>query len=482
MHKMRHKLILFPLLIPAGTAALTPAIAETPKTPQKSGSRPNIVLMIADDCTYRDLGCYGGVNTIHNGPLAGTSITPNIDRLASQGVRYTNFFQAAPMSSPIRHCLMTGQYPVRNGAYPNHAFARPGTKSVVQYLRAEGYRVALEGKRHIAPKSVFDYEYLSPENADVDTSKIAPFIRDAAGKDQPFCIFICSHQPHTPWNKGDASQFDPDKLILPEYYVDTPETRGSLTHYYGEINYMDNQVGQVMKMLEETGVADNTVFFFTSEQGNSLPFAKWTCYDMGLQTGMIVRWPGVVKPGSTCDAMAEYVDVVPTMIDIAGGERPAEVDGYSFKELLTKGKHHFKDYSYGIQTSRGTINGPDHYGIRSIRSDKYVYIRNLTPEAEFSCAGTSAKDSVWTSWVNMARSDSRAAELVGRYLRRPGEELYDRVNDPDQLHNLADDPKYAGIKKKLAAKLEKWMEEQGDKGAETEMEALEHQARMLKQK
>ena len=153
--------------------------------------------MIADDCTYRDLGCYGGVNTIHNGPLAGTSITPNIDRLASQGVRYTNFFQAAPMSSPTRHCLMTGQYPVRNGAYPNHAFARPGTKSVVQYLRKEGYRVALEGKRHIAPKSVFDYEYLSPENADVDTSKIAPFIREAAGKDQPFCIFICSHKPHS---------------------------------------------------------------------------------------------------------------------------------------------------------------------------------------------------------------------------------------------------------------------------------------------
>ena len=477
---MRHKLILLPMIVPVGTAVSMSASAGNIQ--KKEGVRPNIVFMIADDCTYRDLGCYGGVNTIHNGPASGKSITPNIDRLAEEGVRFTSFFQAAPMSSPTRHCLMTGQYPVRNGAYPNHAFARPGTKSVTHYLRNEGYRVALEGKRHIAPEEVFDYEYLSGGNADVDTSKIAPFIREASEEGTPFCVFICSHQPHTPWNKGNAGLFDPARLVLPDYYVDTPETRNALTHYYAEINYMDRQVGQVMKMLEDTGVADNTVFFFTSEQGNSLPYAKWTSYDMGLQTGMIVRWPGVVKPGTTSDAMAEYVDVVPTMIDIAGGTQPGSLDGKSFRKVLTEGMKEFKKYSFGLQTSRGTINGPDHYGIRSVRSRRFIYIRNLTPEAEFSCAGTSSRDTVWTSWTGRARTDAGAAELVRNYLRRPAEELYDRLADPNQRRNLAGDPEYARIMKKMSAVLDKWMAEQGDKGAETEMEALEHQAAMLEKK
>ena len=213
---MDNRILLATLAIPAVSNGVCNAAESQPKEQDKN-NRPNIVIMIADDCTYRDLGCYGSKN----------SKTPNIDRLAQEGIRFTNFFQAAPMSSPTRHCLMTGQYPVRNGAYPNHAFAKEGTLSVVQYLRKEGYRVALQGKRHIAPREVFDYEYLSGGNADVDTSKIRPFITDALEKDQPFCLFVCSHQPHTPWNKGDASRFDADKLDLPPYYADTPNTEST---------------------------------------------------------------------------------------------------------------------------------------------------------------------------------------------------------------------------------------------------------------
>lgn len=471
LQKMNNRILLATLAIPAVSNGVCNAAESQPKEQDKN-NRPNIVIMIADDCTYRDLGCYGSKN----------SKTPNIDRLAQEGVRFTNFFQAAPMSSPTRHCMMTGLYPVKSGAYPNHTFAQEGVKSVVQYLRNEGYRVALQGKRHIAPKEIFDYEYLSPDNVDVDTSRIRPFIADAKAKGQPFCLFVCTHQPHTPWNKGDASKFDADKLILPSYYVDTPETREGLTRYYAEISFMDSELGSVLDMLDETGVADNTAMFFTSEQGNSLPFAKWTCYDMGLQTGMIVRWPGVTEPGSTCDAIAEYVDIVPTFIEIAGGEQPEGLDGKSFVGLLSGKEDKIKDWSFGLQTSRGIIGGPEYYGVRSVRNDRYVYIRNLTPEATFQCTTTSEKDKIWMSWVEKAKTDPKAAELVNKYQHRPAEELYDRIKDPDQRHNLIGKKKYEPVREEMAAVLESWMKSQGDLGQETEMEAKEHQASVLAKK
>lgn len=467
---MNNKLIIIALSLQTCTFPCITCNAQ--KSEKKTGNpdtRPNIVIMIADDCTYRDLGCYGSLN----------SITPNIDKLASQGIRFDNFFQAAPMSSPTRHCLMTGLYPVKNGAYPNHAFVKQGTRSVVHHMKSEGYRVALQGKRHIAPKEVFPYEYLSGGNADVDTSKIQPFIKNALSKKEPFCLFICSHQPHTPWNKGDVSKFNPDSLILPSYYADTQETRKALCRYYAEINYMDKQVGAVLQLLEKNDIADNTVFFFTSEQGNSLPFAKWTCYDMGLQTGMIIRWPGVITPGSTSKAIAEYVDITPTIVEIAGGIPDKEMDGKSFLKLLTGKRKRFKKFSFGIQTSRGTINGPEHYGIRSVRTGRYIYIRNLSPESTFQCASTSRTDTVWSSWKEKAKKDPRTRELVRKYQHRPYEELYDRINDPDQEHNLAGMKKYRKIQTCLSKKLDKWMESQGDLGLKTEMEAEKHQIRAI---
>lgn len=444
----------------AGAAALGGLSAV-----QAAQPRPNIVLMIADDCTYRDLQCYGSPN----------STTPNIDRLAEEGMKFNNFFQATAMSSPTRHCLMTGLYPIRSGAYPNHTMVNKGVKSVVQYLRQAGYRIALQGKRHIWPPTVFDFEYLGSGAEDVNTELIKPFIDDAKDKGEPFCLFVCSHQPHIPWNKGDVSVIDPDKLELPSYFVDTPETRADFRRYLAEVNYMDGQVGAVCDLLRKEGVEDNTVFFFTSEQGNSMPFAKYTCYDMGLHTGMIVRWPGVVEPGSTCDALAEYVDVTPTMIDIAGGAPVESLDGRSFRSLLTGEQQDFKTEVYGAQTTRGTNKGSEYYAIRSICDGRYIYIRNLTPEAEFLSATTDMGDPMWRSWVERARTDKRAAELVKKYRFRPAEELYDREQDPDQLHNLAKDRKYADIKKTLSDKLSEWMKSQGDRGQATELEAISHQ-------
>ena len=151
------------------------------------------------------------------------------------------------------------------------------------------------------------------EKGELHFEAIQKFIADCKRKGQPFCLFVASNQPHTPWNKGDVSQFDPDKLTLAPMYVDVPQTRQEFTKYLAEVNFMDQEFGNVLSILEQEKVADQSVVVYLSEQGNSLPFAKWTCYDAGVHSACIVRWPGVVKPGSVSDALVEYVDIVPTL-------------------------------------------------------------------------------------------------------------------------------------------------------------------------
>ncbi len=446
-------------LLSGGIAqAAKPATGTTPK-------KPNIVLVIADDCRFLDLGCYGSPD----------AITPNIDRLAAEGVRFTRFFQATAMSSATRHCLLTGLYPVRSGAYPNHTRLNDGVGTLPQYLKQAGYRVALEGKRHIAPIEAFPFEYLSNEQQrTVYPELIEPFLADVARSGESFFLYVGSTEPHDPWNKGDQSLWNPDDLTLPCNLVDTPATRKQFRNYLAEINELDNQVGAVDALLHKYDLDENTIFIFTSEQGYSFPFGKWTCYDEGLHTGFVIRWPGTVKPGRVTDAMCEYVDVTPTLVDIAGGKIPEGLDGRSFLPVIKGETDSFKNEVYGIQTSRGIFFGPEYYAIRSIRNERYAYIMNLTPEATFKCMSTNPKKGWWMSWKEKAATDEFARRQVERYQKRPAEELYDIVNDPFQTRNLADDPQYAGEKARMRAKLLQWMESQGDKGRQTEMEALEH--------
>ena len=247
-------------------------------------SRPNFVFIIADDGTHRDLGCYGG-----------QAQTPNIDQLAREGMRFTHCFQAAPMCSPTRHNIYTGLYPVKSGAYPNHTFVKEGTKSVVQYMKPLGYRVALSGKKHIAPRSIFDFEYSGKGN-NPDPAAIDKLFGECEKSQTPFCLFACSNEPHSPWNKGDPSKYPESKIELPPYFVDTPQTRQDMSRYLAEITYYDGQVGAILDLLNKHHLADNTLVIVTTEQGSSFPFGKWTCYDTGLQTALIARWPGNIAP------------------------------------------------------------------------------------------------------------------------------------------------------------------------------------------
>jgi uncharacterized sulfatase len=431
----------------------------------QSQQRPNLVLFMADDCTYFDLGCYGSKD----------SKTPNIDRLATQGIRFSKAYQAAPMCSPTRHNLYTGLWPVKTGAYPNHAIAKEGTMSIIHHLKPAGYKVALVGKSHVQPKSVFPWDHYSTltESNDINFTAVDSFIKSCTSNHQPFCLFVMSNQPHTPWNKGNPALFDPAKIQLPPHYVDIPETRTNFCKYLAEINYMDQEFGKLLNKLEEHKVQDKTAVVFLSEQGNSLPFAKWTCYEAGVHSACLVRWPGMIQPNSNSDAIVEYVDIVPTFLGIAGLEPGRLLDGKSFLPVLRGKEKDHKQYTFSLQTTRGIYSGSEYYGIRSVADKRYRYVVNLTPDATFQ--NTEILAPLFKKWQQKGQTDSLARWITTRFQHRPAIELYDLEKDLHCIHDLAGLTEYQPVIERMDRALKAWMASCGDEGQATEMQALDHQ-------
>lgn len=435
-----------------------------PFTTLAHAKQPNLLLFLADDMTYTDLGCYGNPDVK----------TPHIDQLAKDGLRFTRFYNSAPTCSPLRQSLYTGLYPIRNGAHPNHSRVYDGVKSLPHYLKPLGYRTAIVGKRHEAPASAFPFEMLggshgdggkTPDGADLPLDKTRAFMaRDAK---QPWCLVVASNQPHTPWNRGDVSAYPPMKLTIPPYLVDTPKLREGMSRYYAEITYMDAQVGKVLSYLKELKIEDNTVVLWLSEQGSQLPFCKWTCYDTGIHAAAVLRWPGSIDKGITSDALISYVDVVPTFIQLAGGDpTPFKLDGRPFVPLLHgKAKNH-NDVVFATNTTRGIYHGSEAWATRSATDGRWLYIRNLHADSLFQNMVTH-RDAIYRSW-NTVKTDF-AQSRVKAYTTRPAEELFDLQNDRWCMNNLAANE--IAIKAKLSKRVDAWMKQQGDKGDATERAA-----------
>ena len=432
---------------------------------QKNAKPPNLVFIIADDCTFRDIGCYGG-----------QAFTPHIDHLATEGMKFSSCFQAAPMCSPTRHNIYTGLYPVKSGAYPNHTRAFEHVKSIAHYLQPVGYRVVQTGKKHFNPPSVFPFEYFpKSKGRDPDMGSIDELFTQCKTNNTPFCLFACSNSPHSPWTKGDASRYPPEDIKLPPYIVDTPVLRKHFSDYLAEITHFDSEVGSILNLLKKHQLEQDTLVMVVSEQGNSFPFAKWTCYDSGLQSAMVVRWPGRIQPGVVSDALVEYVDVCPTFVDLAGEKEIDGLDGKSFLPVLMGDSKTHKEFVYGIMTTRGIINGSDAYAIRSVRNGNYKLIKNLNFESKFTNA--CSKSDYFRSMVDKANEgDSKAKRFVNAYHYRPAIEFFDIQSDPLELNNLASDPAYQLEITRLSEQLENWMSAQGDQGVVTELKAHERQA------
>jgi uncharacterized sulfatase len=430
----------------------------------QESEKTNIVFIMADDLTRWDIQPYGSKD----------AITPTMTQLAEEGIKLNRSYQASPMCSPTRHNLLTGLYPVRSGAYPNHTFVKPGTKSIVQYLKPLGYRVAFSGKRHISPEEIFDFEYLDKNRDDPEPEIITNFFKDVSKKNDPFCLFINFHSPHSPHTMGDRSLFDENKITLPPYLADTPETRKAFVNYLAEINYLDGQLKQILDVLDNSGFKDNTLVIFCTEQGNSLPFAKWTLYNAGVGSGIIARWPGKIKRGTQSDALVEFSDFVPTFIDIAGGKEPVGLDGSSILPVLLGDKQSHKEYTFSLQTTRTILSGAEYYPIRSVSNGEYRLILNLSPEMKFQNVVTE-RDPYFHLWEN--NSDASIRALHQSYIKRSPIELYNDAKDPYNMKNLAEDLEYKAIVQHLKTKLDEWMIYCGDTGIGTELEADEHSAR-----
>lgn len=435
----------------------------------KAQEKPNIVVILADDLASNEISCYGGQNLR----------TPNIDRIAEEGIRFTNNYASCAMSVPIRASLYTGLYPARNGSYQNHKTSYPDIKSITHYLPQAGYRVGRAGKTHTTPRKVYDFEKVPgfEENCVSSTAfYTVDGIREFMQRDDtPFCLFVCSIHPHAPWTWGNPGEFDADKIILPPNCVDNKGTRTLFRRFLAEIRALDNEVGSVLKVLEETGKLDNTLVIFLGEQGPQLPGGKWTCWNYGQNSALVARFPNRIKANSTTDAIVQYEDVVPTLMEFAGGDKIEGIDGISYLDVLFGKKKNHRPFAYGIHNNipEGTA-----YPIRSIRDKRYKLIVNLTPDVEYfekHLMNVKNERSVWASWLESTATDERARMFVDRYVKRPAVEFYDMQNDPWEMNNLAGEKKYAKRIARMQTELAKWMRQQGDTGAAMDVEIKKQQ-------
>ncbi len=430
-----------------------------------AATQPNVLIIIADDCTYNDLPLYGGQN----------ARTPHIDKLASEGLTFNHAYLSEAMCQPCRSELYSGQYPIRNGAAWNHSGSRPETKSLPHYLGDLGYRVGLSGKVHVTPASSFPFEKVdgfdpncvrSPTLTHEVNSMREFLIRD---EDEPFCLVVALVEPHVPWVMGDRSIYPDEKIKLPPNLVDTKITRDAFARYLAEITYMDKQVGEILDVLERSGQADDTLVLFTSEQGSQFPGCKWTNWDTGLHTALIARWPGKVAAGTRTDAIVQYVDVAPTLVELAGGKPGMyPFDGDSFVASLFDPEKPFRKYAYGLHNN--IPEGPA-YPIRTVSNGEFRYIRNLSPDEiyiEKHLMGLRGNGSLnnpyWGTWMFQSGQTEEAEWLVKRYMKRPAEQLYRTSEDAYELVNLAGDPRYAAVKAKLSRELDNWLHDQRDPG------------------
>lgn len=425
---------------------------------------PNIILVLADDMNWFDIGVYHQL--FDYAPK--NAITPNIDKLAKEGMLFTQSFTSTAMCGVTRQQLYTGIYPIRNGAYGNHTRVYDGIKSAAHYFRELGYRVGLAGKGHIFPGKSFPFERVGRANKEATgessfgIEKTRKFI--ARNKDQPFFLVVASANPHSPWSRGNTKQYPPEKLQVPKFLNDTPALRQQLSKYLAEVSDLDRELGLLETEVDKLGIKEDTIFIFTSEQGSAFPFAKWTNYDNGIKTAFIIRWPNTIKAGSVSNAMIEYVDIIPTLTDVVSNSVPKNLDGKSFKAVLMGQETQHKDYVYGIQTSFNIHEGAP-YPIRSVRTKRLKLIHNLIPNNTFSnilTKGTWFKD-------ELKIEQKQGRENYSGYLKRPEYELYDIVNDPFEQKNIINQPSLQKEVAALKSNLTSWMRQQGDQGIESEL-------------
>jgi uncharacterized sulfatase len=419
---------------------------------------PDIVMFIADDLGWSDVSVHGGRDVL----------TPNVERLAAAGMTFTHAFVASPSCAPSRAALLTGLDPLRNGAMLNHSRPHRGVRLWPAYFQELGYEVVAFGKvAHYAQVKDYGFDHASHfDYHQDDCIEAAVKWLAARESEKPLCLMIGTNWPHVPWPK--ETVLDPERLQLPPTLLKTPATRLARSRYLAAVVNFDRDLGLVYNAAREH-LGEDALFLFTSDHGAQLPFGKWNCYDAGVRTPLIVAWPGRVKPGAVSGALVSWIDLLPTLMEVAGGKAPPGISGKSFLPVLRSDTGEHRDKVFLTHSGDGAMN---QYPIRAVRTREWKYIRNLDPNAEHhthinKAAGGDGRD-YWDTWVEEAKTDPSAAALVSRYHTRPAEELYQVTKDAWELNNIAADPAHAATLAMLRQELDTWMQEQGDEGMQTE--------------
>jgi N-sulfoglucosamine sulfohydrolase len=464
-------------------AVLTP-LALSFGIPAQAAEPPNILLITTDDQGLQ-AGCYGD-------PLART---PNIDRLAADGVRFSQAYVTQASCSPSRSSMLTGLYPHQNGqvGLTNNFSMQDGIETLPTMLKTAGYRTGLVGKLHVKPESAFPFDFWEMKNP-VETR----FVRKVNGavqrfldadSKQPFFLMVNFFDPHAPYNE-EANQCDglpekpcgPDEIRPFDYMgVDVPELRRDVAIYYNCVSRADTGIGLVLESLKARGLDRHTLVVFLSDNGPDFTRGKATCYEAGLHVPFIARYPQCGRPGQVRDEPVSSVDIVPTLLEAAGVKIPGTLPGRSLLPLL-RGEHPqwrtslFAEYTaHGIQ---------QYYPRRSVCRGSFKLIENLLPDRPFQTRGVGGVVQTMGEAEPLRDRNGRynatsaafydgpgrffgaSAETVRQsfltFLNPPEFELYDIGKDPCERINLAGNPEYAQVLQQMKADLKQYRETLND--------------------
>lgn len=413
---------------------------------KKDTKHPNFIVFIADDAAWNDCGPYGN-NTIK---------TPNINKLAEEGLVFNNAFLTTSSCSPSRCSILTGRYPHSTGAQELHMPLPAEQVLFAGELQKVGYYTALAGKYHIgAVREEFDRIY---EGSPSGCENWVKAVQERP-KDQPFFMWLAAKDPHRSYQPNTiAEPHIPMDVIVPPFLPDADSTRKDLALYYDEISRLDSYLGQVMAELKTQGVDENTMVIYMTDNGRPFPRCKTRMYDSGIKTPFIVRWPKNLKKGRT-DALISSIDIAPTFCELAGATISETFQGVSFAPVMDNYSEKTRDYIVGEH------NWHDYQAHeRAIRNQKYLYIRNAFPHFNASPPADAVRSLTYIEMIVLQKEGELNEKQLDCFIQpRFAEELYDVQNDPYQFNNLAKNPDFNNELDEMRKKLDNWIVEFDDK-------------------